>query len=268
MPNSFFRFKQFTVNQDRCAMKVGTDGVVLGVTAEFSCCAVATTVLPAEPFAEGAAGGSVEPLRLVDVGAGTGLVSLMVKQRHPHAQVTAVEIDPDAASQAQENFDASPWHIEAVCASWQDFTADAARLGVMYDGVFCNPPYFTASLKAPSAQRSLARHNDSLPYNELTMGVSAVLRVGGIFYVILPASDMESFNKQAVKAELSLAEIIYVHPVKGVAPKRVVLKYIKYPATVRGGQGAVEKHLTIETAERGVYTEQFTQMVRDFYLNL
>lgn len=265
MSNSFFKFKQFTVNQDRCAMKVGTDGVVLGVTAEFSCCDVATAVLPAEPFAEGAAGESVEPLRLVDVGAGTGLVSLMVKQRHPSAVITAVEIDPDAASQAQENFDASPWKIEAVCSSWQNFASKAKADGLKFDGVFCNPPYFTASLKAPSEKRTQARHNDSLPFTELIQGVAAVLAENGLFYVILPAQDGDGFDSLAWAEGLVLSAVTYVHPVVGAEPKRVVMCYKKTPAVCVEGS-VVKKHLYLESNTRGVYSDEFRTLIQPFYL--
>lgn len=251
MSNSYFKFKQFTVNQDRCAMKVGTDGVVLGVTADFSGCGEH----------------SAEPMRLVDVGAGTGLVSLMVKQRYPSACITAVEIDPDAASQAQENFDASPWQLEAVCAPWQAFASDAASRGVKFDGIFCNPPYFTASLKAPSEKRTQARHNDSLPFAELISGVAAVLVDSGLFYVILPAQDKAAFEKLASEAGLALTAITYVHPVEGSEVKRVVMCYKKAPAMCGEGP-VVENNLYLETITRGVYTERFKTLISPFYLKL
>lgn len=254
MSNSFFKFKQFTVNQDCCAMKVGTDGVVLGVTATFC---------------DGGGSGSADApkLHLVDVGAGTGLVSLMIKQRHPSACITAVEIDPDAASQAQENFDASPWKIEAVCSSWQNFASRAEAEGRKFDGIFCNPPYFIASLKAPSEKRTQARHNDSLPFTELISGVAAVLAENGLFYVILPAQDKEGFEKLASEKGLVLSAITYVHPVEGSEAKRVVMCYKKAPALCGEGP-VVENNLYLETITRGVYTERFKTLISPFYLKL
>lgn len=239
MPNTFFSFKRFTVNQERCAMKVGTDGVVLGATACFDGCS-----------------------RLVDVGTGTGVVSLMLKQRFPSVSITAVEIDHDAATQASENFAASPWSFETVCDSWQNFAAEACRQGLRFDGVFCNPPYFTASLKAPSAERTLARHNDSLSFAELCGGVAKVLAEDGRFFVILPSVDMDSFVSTALAEGLFLQSVLYVHPVVDKPHKRVVLGF----STQR--QAIVEEHLYIETAQRNVYTEQFISLVKDFYLNL
>ncbi len=239
MPNTFFSFKRFTVNQERCAMKVGTDGVVLGATACFDGCS-----------------------RLVDVGTGTGVVSLMLKQRFPSVSITAVEIDHDAAAQASENFAASPWSVETVCDSWQNFAAEAAVCGLKFDGVVCNPPYFTASLKAPSAGRTLARHNDSLPFSELCDGVAKVLAAGGRFFVILPSDDMDSFVRTALAEGLFLQSVLYVHPVVDKPHKRVVLGF-----SMRR-QAIVEEHIYIETAQRNVYTEQFKALVKDFYLNL
>ena len=235
-------------------MKVGTDGVVLGVTATFC---------------DGGGSGSADApkLHLVDVGAGTGLVSLMIKQRHPSACITAVEIDPDAASQAQENFDASPWKIEAVCSSWQNFASKAKADGLKFDGVFCNPPYFTASLKAPSEKRTQARHNDSLPFTELISGVAAVLAENGLFYVILPAQDKEGFEKLASEKGLVLSAITYVHPVEGSEAKRVVMCYKKAPALCGEGP-VVENNLYLETITRGVYTERFKTLISPFYLKL
>jgi len=221
-------------------MKVGTDGVVLGAVADFEGCR-----------------------RLVDVGTGTGLVALMVKQRYASADITAVEIDPDAASQAEENFNASPWSIKCVCDSWQNFSAESCKQGVLFDGIFCNPPYFTASLKAPSVSRTLARHNDSLSFNELLEGVCKVLAQGGRFYVILPSADMEAFTATASKSGLMLQSVIYVHPVVDTPHKRVVMCF----SNVTSGQ-VKEEHLYIETARRKVYTERFISLVKDFYLNL
>lgn len=235
-------------------MKVGTDGVVLGVTATFC---------------DGGGSGSADApkLHLVDVGAGTGLVSLMIKQRHPSACITAVEIDPDAASQAQENFDASPWKIEAVCSSWQNFASRAEAEGKKFDGIFCNPPYFTASLKASSEKRTQARHNDSLPFTELISGVAAVLADSGLFYVILPAQDKEGFEKLASEKGLVLSAITYVHPVEGSEAKRVVMCYKKAPALCGEGP-VVENNLYLETITRGVYTERFKTLISPFYLKL
>ena len=152
MSQPFFQFKQFTVWHDKCAMKVGTDGVLLGAWT------------PVESSA-----------RILDIGTGTGLVALMLAQRCS-ASVIALEIDGKAAQQAAENITRSPWgsRIEVVC---QDFRLYSNKNNSLkYDTIVSNPPYFTDSLKCPDSQRNTARHNDNLSYEELLKGVSNLFR--------------------------------------------------------------------------------------------
>src|SRR5574344_2567439 len=131
MSNSYFRFKQFSVFQERCAMKVGTDGVLLGAWAKVDAAN-----------------------RILDIGTGTGLVALMLAQRST-AMITAVEIDEEAAIQAEENFCQSPWanRFEVVNSDITSYETDA-----LFDVIVSNPPYFVDSLQCPDGQRSLARH--------------------------------------------------------------------------------------------------------------
>jgi len=139
MPNTWFRFKQFTIEQEHAAMKVGTDGVLLGAWAS----------------APGA--GS----RVLDIGTGTGLIALMMAQRTKDAAVDALEIDPSSASQAKENFQNSPWKKRLRCfpSSFQDFSSQCRK---QYDLIVCNPPFFSGSKKTASKSKNLARHDDSL----------------------------------------------------------------------------------------------------------
>ena len=141
MSDSSFLFKQFIVHHDRCAMKVGTDGVLLGAWAPVD---QAHTAL--------------------DVGTGTGLVALQLAQRNPHLRVTAVEIDAPAAAQAAENVAGSPWpdRIEVVCADFNDFQPDGR-----FDLIVSNPPYFVDALPCPDRQRNTARHAGGLNYDLL-----------------------------------------------------------------------------------------------------
>ena len=142
MANDYFRFKHFTVWQQHCAMKVGTDGVLLGAWAD---------------------GGQ----RILDIGTGTGLIALMMAQRFPAAEVTAVEIDEQAAMQACENVAASPF-ADRVNVIHDDILryADACAEGC-FDAIVCNPPFFVNSLKNPDSKRALARHNDNLSFCQL-----------------------------------------------------------------------------------------------------
>ena len=135
-----FRFKQFTIHQERCAMKVGTDGVLLGAWAE---------------------GGKA----ILDIGTGTGLIACMMAQRFPDATVQAIEIDEAACQQARENVTASPFldRIFITNTSLQEFVSELPQHQQQYDCIVCNPPYFVNSMKAPDSQRSIARHTDTLP---------------------------------------------------------------------------------------------------------
>lgn len=157
-----FRFKQFYVRQDRCAMKVGTDGVLLGCL----CAGPAATIL--------------------DLGCGTGLIALMLAQRFPEARIVGIDIDPEAAAQAADNFAASPWadRLEAVCADVRS-----------YDGQFnlivSNPPFYEHSPAASTAARNRARRTDTLCHEELAGAVSRLLTDGGRFSVILPYAEAD-----------------------------------------------------------------------------
>ena len=144
-----FTFKQFHVEQDRTAMKVGTDGVLLGAWAEGGC-------------------------TILDIGTGTGLVALMMAQRFEDAQVVGIDIDPDASEQARENVAASPFasRISILHTSLQAFSTERK-----FDAIVSNPPYFEHSLKNPDAARAAARHADSLPFADLFSGVRAFSRL-------------------------------------------------------------------------------------------
>ena len=161
MPNPYFQFKQFTVRHDKCAMKVGTDGVLLGAWAPVQ-----------------------DVKRILDVGAGSGLISLQLAQRNPEAVITSVEIDPAAAAQAQENIQSSPWsnRMEVVCCDFRKYHPEDK-----FDLIVSNPPYFVDALRCPDNQRCMARHTSELNY-ELLFGHSAhLLSEQGVISIIIPA---------------------------------------------------------------------------------
>lgn len=235
MANPYFKFKQFTVYHDKCAMKVGTDGVLIGAW---------TDVSRAE--------------RVLDIGTGSGLIALMIAQRCA-AFVMGIDIDEDAVAQARENVMASPWS-ERITIARQDARVMASECGGKFDVILSNPPYFAEDVKCPEAQRNTARHTDELNFHSLLQAVSALLTDDGAFSVVLPAGVAPDFIALAVKFGLFLNRQTWVHTKPDMPAKRVLMAFTKNKAA----QTQVE-HLTIETAPK-VYTPEFRTLMKDFYL--
>ncbi|MFI3315294.1 MAG: methyltransferase, partial [Rikenellaceae bacterium] len=170
MKSDIFRFKTFSLSQKQSAMKIGTDGVLLG--------AWATREL-------GSKGANI-----LDIGSGTGVISLIAAHRCPDAKITAVEIDPPAANESKQNFESSPWsdRMSVVSSSLQDFSLKSENQRG-FDTIITNPPYFINSLKNPEANRVAARHAELLPYEDLIDGVDRLLSDDGSFYLILPYKE-------------------------------------------------------------------------------
>lgn len=235
MPNPFFAFKQFTVRHDRCAMKVGTDGVLLGAWTDLT-----------------------DSRRILDVGTGTGLIALMLAQRSAQTRITAIDIDPDAVSQAQENIQASPWK-ERVGASLQDlrtYTPDTR-----FDTIVSNPPYFEDSLKSPDGQRNTARHTDTLSIHELLEKVAALLTPGGRFSVVLPFEQTGHLVDVAAACGLYPSRHTAVVTRPGLPPKRTLMEFRRNPIHYRPDELVIE-------LERHVYSEGYIALTRDFYLKM
>lgn len=234
MPNPYFRFKQFVVYQDRCAMKVGTDGVLLGAWADVS-----------------------SAHSILDIGTGTGLIALMVAQRS-EAKVTAIEIDVEASLQAQENVDRSPWNnrIEVKNQSLQEFAQSARK----YDHIISNPPYFNQSLKSPKEGRTMARHTDSLSYEDLLKGVVSLLDEQGVFSVILPYSEKETFVAFSERYGLYPFRIMKVLPTPTSTPKRFMAEFA-FSST-----SCEELEMVIESEGRHQYSEAYKQLTEEFYM--
>lgn len=230
-----FQFKQFTIRQDKCAMKVGTDGVLLGAWAEVK-----------------------DTKRILDIGAGTGLISLMLAQRSS-AQIDAVELNEDAANQAAENVAVSTWscRINVHTSSIQNFAQQSTQT---YDCIVSNPPYFQQSLKSPSEHRSIARHTDELSFGELLTAVDALLSEDGQFSVILPSTESEIFIPLAETLALYCNKKTAVIPREGAAAKRYLMSFC------RTKQNLEVDNLVIETNARHVYSEQYIELTKDYYL--
>lgn len=233
MANDIFNFKQFSVRQDLAAMKVGTDGVLLGAWASVG---VAQSAL--------------------DIGTGTGLVALMLAQRS-NAHIHAIELDEAAYHQAVLNFKASPWseYLNAVLADFK--TYDPA---LKYDLIVSNPPYFNQSLKNPCDKKSLARHTDSLNYAELIKGAAKLLEDTGRFCVVLPAAEKLNFKEIAAQYDLKLNKTLNVKPTPGKPSKRVLMEF-----SFLGTAEEVDE-LIIEEFGRHQYSDAYKQLTKDFYL--
>ena len=174
-----FSFKQFNVQQDRCAMKIGTDGVLLG----------AWTPLINNPY------------NLLDIGAGTGILSLMLAQRSNLEQIDAIEIDEGAYEQCVENFEASPWSDRLFCfhAGLDEFVDDPEE---EYDLIISNPPFYTDTFKSENTQRDIARFEDALPFEELIEAADLLLSDNGIFSVIIPFKEEAKFVSMCKELDL------------------------------------------------------------------
>lgn len=235
MPNDYFKFKQFTIHQDRCAMKVGTDGVLLGAWAD---CKTAKKVL--------------------DIGTGTGLIALMIAQRSD-ALIDAIEIDKQATEQAIENVSKSPWaeRVNVVNKSLQEFSEQESRT---YDLIVSNPPYFQNSMFAPDNKRTHARHNSNLELEDLIGGAKKLLSNQGRLSVILPYLEGNMLVLQASEEGLYCVRQTKVLPKPGRDPKRLLLEFQQTKKPLD------EQEIIIELNKRHEYSDAYKNLTKDFYL--
>ena len=226
-----FRFKQFAVEQDGVAMKVGTDGVLLGAWADCS-----------------------KAKRVLDIGTGTGVIALMIAQRSDAQSIVGIDIDDSAAACAAQNFACSPWSttLRAEQSSAQEFD------GEQFDFIISNPPYFVDSLLCPDSQRTTARHTTELTFEQLDNAVCRLLDSRGRFAMILPVEQMERYISMT---QLHLVRRCDVYPVVGGQVKRVMAEF-----AFEKGADVVVENLAIERGQRGDYTEQYVALTKDFYL--
>jgi tRNA1Val (adenine37-N6)-methyltransferase len=235
--NSHFQFKQFTIKQEYAAMKVGTDGVLLGSWTDTE-----------------------NVHSVLDIGTGTGLIALMLAQRS-EANITAIEIEESAYKEAMQNIQNSPWtnRIKVVQTSFQKY---ATENHYKFDCVVCNPPYFTGSLKSKTEIRKIARHNDQLPFEVLIEGVSRILNNKGHFSVVLPVGAESDFRYLAANFRLFPSRITRVKPKPSKPASRLLIEF-RFETTL-----ITEDELTIETETHHEYFPEFIELVKDFYLKL
>ncbi len=236
--NKPFKFKQFTVEQDRCAMKIGTDGILLGVWVEPN-----------------------NANSILDIGAGTGVIGLMMAQRSPAELIDAIEIDDDAYEQCVDNFENSPWSDRLFCyhASLDEFTEEMEE--EKYDLIISNPPFYSEDFKSEDELRNKARFSDSLPFEDLLNYTSALLSENGQFAVIIPFSEEKKFLDLAKEAGLYPNRITHVKGKEDSPVKRSLIQLSSSESRVQKNQ------LTIEVS-RHHYTREYIELVKDFYLKM
>ncbi|MGN1255401.1 MAG: tRNA1(Val) (adenine(37)-N6)-methyltransferase [Prevotella sp.] len=237
-----FQFKQFAVSQDRCAMKVGTDGVLLGAWAH---------------------GGA----RILDIGTGTGIIALMMAQRFPEAIVDAIEIDPGAAQQATENAARSPFaeRINVIETSLQHFEPDTRHSEIYYPDthynyIVTNPPFFSHSLKAPEESRRLARQTDSLPFSAIFAFASQYLTPNGELSAIIPTDYLEEFSQEAFMRGMFLSRLYSVKTVERKPAKRTLVAFSPSRPT------AFDKQEVVLIDKDGNKSAWYKKLTADFYL--
>jgi tRNA1Val (adenine37-N6)-methyltransferase len=255
MSSPNFRFKHFTVWHDRCAMKVGTDGVLLGAWCPLA-------------IAKNQSSRTNRPHRVLDIGTGSGLIALMLAQRFsstsllantpsPIAYIDAIDIDANAVAQAQDNFAHSPWEnmLHAHHSTLQDWQAEG------YDLIVSNPPYFQASLKNPNQQRATARHTDSLSYEELIAHAARLLNDSGVLALILPIEAENEIWALANHHELYPTHITHIHSKPNKPAKRLLIAFTHK----KSSEKTTIRTFYIES-ESAPRSQEYQDLTRDFYL--
>jgi len=256
--NTYFQFKQFIVHQDQTAMKVCTDACLFGAWASND---ITSSNEDAQKSIKS----------IIDIGTGTGLLSLMLAQAtstqlNP-AKITAIEIEPNAASEAATNFKASPWNdrIELIHDAVQNFTKTGFNSSVdKFDCVVTNPPFYEGDLQSPDAQKNLASHSTSLPWETLIKEVKKILKEEGYYYVLVPALRAYTMQKLAAQNELQLIEEVVVFNAVKQKPFRVFQKYTHTSLNTN----EINRSNFIIKNELNEYTQGFINLLAPYYLHL
>lgn len=236
--STMFQFKQFSVNQDRCAMKIGTDGVLLGAWATVT----------------------HRPFSILDIGAGTGILSLMLAQRSFSETIEAIEIEDNAYEQATENFESSPWADRLFCyhAGFLEFIEEVDDT---YDLIISNPPFYSEDYKTENTQRDLARFTDALPFEHLLYGTSKLLSENGKAAFIIPFSEEDYFITLAAKFNLHPNRCTRVKGTPSTDIKRSLLEFSFIKTEIDTSELIIE-------IDRHDYTKDYINLTKDFYLKM
>ncbi len=239
--NKPFRFKEFTIQQDKTAMKVGTDGVLLGAWCNVD----------------------EDTDAILDIGSGTGVIALMLAQRTEAMTIDAVEVDENAYEQTVENFENSDWGDRLYCyhSTFQDFADEIADEEETYNLIVSNPPFYTDDFKTDNESRNKARFTSALSFRELILGVVKILSSEGIFAVVIPLKEEIEFINVAQENNLYLNRVCHVQGNLTSAIKRSLLAFSFHQKKI------VKEHLIIEK-ERHQYTKEYRNLTKDFYLKM
>ena len=237
---SSFKFKQFEIQQDACAMKVSLDACLLGALCDVK-----------------------HAQRILDIGAGTGLLSLMLAQRcTADARIEAIELDEPAFKQALQNINRSPFSSMITLTHGNINYFQSSQL---FDVIICNPPFFSQQLKGDNAQRNLARHNDGLSFSQLNERINALLSKQGKAWILLPMSELDRFKQASEGCNLAIQDQWLVFS-RSHKPAKICIFTLVHS----------EHHETVPTAhhdlavynEQQEYTHEFRQLLSDYYLKL
>ena len=233
MKKPLFRFKQFDVAHDQCAMKVNTDGVLLGAWAEVN-----------------------DAKSILDIGTGTGVIALMLAQRNSEAIIDAIDIDKDACKQARENFKQSKWseQLNVFHSPLQGFTP-----GKKYDAIISNPPYFIDDFKTGNPQKDIAKHSVALSYGQLIVGISQLLSEEGKVFLVLPSFQYSKIETIAGRENLFITKAAEVIAVEGKPP------YLLLVQLERSKKQFSKERVTIQNSD-GNFTDEYKLLTKEFYL--
>ncbi|MEQ9301047.1 MAG: methyltransferase [Cyclobacteriaceae bacterium] len=238
MPNTYFDFKEFRIDQGQSGMKVTTEGCILGAWAKAE-----------------------QPKRILDIGTGTGLLSLMLVQKYPEASIDAIELESHAAAEATANFERSSWSHN-LCLYESSIQKFAGASLLTYDLIACNPPFFSNSQRSVNSKKAQATHSDALPPKDLVDSISKLLSPQGAAFVLYPLAESRKFENELSTTSLAVDEELLIYDRQEKSVFRRILKL-----TRSSKSAPTTKNLIIKEND-GAYTAQFVGLLKPYYLHL